>query len=373
MKLSPILKWAGGKEQELKFIHPELPSEFTNYYEPFLGGGAVYFSISSKNAFINDLSWELIDLYNNIKSQNKEFFCFIEKIIYAWQNIETIVHNHTEFITKFYMLYRDNKIDEINLSSWINDFISKNNMLFMNIINGYLEFNPKAFFKELHKNLHSKISRMKKIEVQKHIMPIQDILDNFECALKSAFYMYIRYLYNNYNKYNMRESEFSALFFFIRNFAYSGMFRYNKDGQFNVPYGGIGYNRKDLSKKISYLKSESLVNHLASANTYNLDFEEFFKVNKPNENDFVFLDPPYDSEFSTYAQNEFTKEDQIRLANYLINNCQAKWMMIIKNTEFIYGLYNKEGININSFEKKYLVSFQNRNNKNAEHLIIKNY
>lgn len=373
MKLSPILKWAGGKEQELKFIHPELPSEFTNYYEPFLGGGAVYFSICSKRAFINDLSWELVDLYNNVKNQEEDFFYFIEKIICSWTAIENMVDSNNSLIKSFYLTYRENKVDELGLSAWVNDFVRKNYMLLLELIDNYLGFDTDVFLKEVYKNLRSKLIRMRKIEIQKHIMPNGDVLDNFECALKSAFYMYIRYLYNNYNQFNIGKSEFSALFFFIRNFAYSGMFRYNKDGQFNVPYGGIGYNRKDLSKKISYLKSEALVNYLASANTYNLDFEEFFKVTQPNENDFVFLDPPYDSAFSTYAQNEFTKEDQIRLANYLINNCQAKWMMIIKNTEFIYGLYNKEGVNINSFEKKYLVSFQNRNNKNAEHLIIKNY
>jgi DNA adenine methylase len=48
-------------------------------------------------------------------------------------------------------------------------------------------------------------------------------------------------------------------------------------------------------------------------------------------------------------------------------------MMVIKNTDFIYELYNKKGINISSFNKKYLVSFQNRNDKKAEHLIITNY
>jgi len=54
------------------------------------------------------------------------------------------------------------------------------------------------------------------------------------------------------------------------------------------------------------------------------------------------LDPPYDSEFSTYDKNIFNKEDQKRLADYLIKDCNAKWMMIIKNTEFIFDLYNKK-------------------------------
>jgi len=151
------------------------------------------------------------------------------------------------------------------------------------------------------------------------------------------------------------------------------MFRYNKSGAFNVPYGGIGYNRKNLAKKVDYLQSKGLVQHLSKTTIDNLDFEEFFAKNKPQKGDFIFLDPPYDSEFSTYAQNEFTRADQARLANYLINSCKANWMMVIKNTDFIYGLYSKEGININTFDKKYLVSFQNRNNKEAEHLIITNY
>ena len=94
---------------------------------------------------------------------------------------------------------------------------------------------------------------------------------------------------------------------------------------------------------------------------------------KPTENDFVFLDPPYDSEFSTYANNAFTKADQERLADYMINKCKARWMMIIKNTDFIYSLYDKPGVYIKTFDKEYLVSFMNRNDKKVTHLLITNY
>ena len=61
-----------------------------------------------------------------------------------------------------------------------------------------------------------------------------------------------------------------------------------------------------------------------------MDFETFLRTTQPGENDFVFLDPPYDSEFCTYAKNAFTRDDQRRLADFLINECKAKWMMIIK-------------------------------------------
>ena len=46
---------------------------------------------------------------------------------------------------------------------------------------------------------------------------------------------------------------------------------------------------------------------------------------------------------------------------------------LIKNTPFIYSLYDGHGLTIKSFDKKYQVSFMNRNDKQVEHLIIKNY
>lgn len=58
----------------------------------------------------------------------------------------------------------------------------------------------------------------------------------------------------------------------------------------------------------------------------------------------------------------------------MINKCKAKWMLIIKNTDFIYDLYsNHSGIHIKSFDKEYVVSFMNRNDKKVTHLLITNY
>src|SRR5690625_7019842 len=59
----------------------------------------------------------------------------------------------------------------------------------------------------------------------------------------------------------------------------------------------------------------------------------------PKENDFVFVDPPYDTDFSTYAKNQFDQFDQERLANYLIHECEGNFMLVIKNTELIASLY----------------------------------
>jgi len=197
--------------------------------------------------------------------------------------------------------------------------------------------------------------------------------DNIETAIKSAVYMNYRFLYNDSSIAENNPKLHCALFYYIRNYAYSGMFRYSSTGEFNVPYGGIAYNSKMMNKKLSYYRSAEVLAHFAKAKIYQLDFEKFLNVTQPREDDFVFLDPPYDSEFSTYAQKDFTREDQKRLAEYLINKCKAKWMIIIKNTDFIYSLYDKEGINIRTFNKEYVVSFMNRNDKKVTHLLITNY
>lgn len=373
-KLSPILKWAGGKEQELKYIIPRLPIFFKDYYEPFVGGGAVYTSVQASQYFINDKSDELIGLYRNINNSNRELlFQALNEIIHNWDLLTSVIESNSNFFIQTYKKYSNSEIDETNLKNILFEFILKNAEQFNGMFSSVFNFNIENFIKEIKINLVRKIKRMKVLEQEKELLPDTDILANIETALKSAFYMHFRHLYNNSAKYKINSAFNSAIFLFIRNFAYSGMFRYNSNGDFNVPYGGIGYNRKNFAKKVEYLKSLELKTLLDTTVIENLDFYDFMTLHKPKETDFIFLDPPYDSEFSTYAKNEFTKNDQKRLANYLINECKAKWMMIIKYTDFIYGLYDNKGLNISSFDKTYLVSFMNRNEKNVEHLLITNY
>jgi DNA adenine methylase len=373
-RLFPILKWAGGKEQELKYILPNMPTEFTNYYEPFVGGGAVYTAVQAKNYFINDKSDELISLYRSIINENRDtFFAAVEELIKHWDFLTEIVErNATPFITN-YRAFTENKIDDKQLKEYYQTFSSDHAETFKKMFSNTFNFNHENFLKEININLLRKSKRMKELEGLKTVLSNSDILNNIETALKSAFYMHLRHIYNYSSTYQITPEIHASLFLFIRNFAYSGMFRYNANGEFNVPYGGIAYNRKNFQKKVDYLRTEELKSHLDQTTIENLDFEVFFNVHQPTKNDFIFLDPPYDSEFSTYANNAFTKEDQTRLANYLIHKCKAKWMMIIKNTDFIYQLYNHEKLNIRTFDKTYLVSFMNRNDKNVKHLLITNY
>lgn len=373
-KLEPLLKWAGGKEQELKYIIPNLPDLFENYYEPFVGGGAVYTSIQAKQYFINDKSHELIDIYKIITSTQRDlFFNALDEIIHNWNILGELSAKNQSFFINTYKNFAKGTTSKDQLANKIYEFVLRNAHDFNGLFSSYFNFNIENFLKEIKKNLIRKTARMKVLELEKGKLPDEDILSNIETALKSAFYMHFRHIYNLHKKYELNQAFYSAIFLFIRNFAYSGMFRYNAKGEFNVPYGGIAYNNKNFKKKVTYLKSEPLRKLLSKTKIVNADFEDFLNQCGPSENDFVFLDPPYDSEFSTYAQNDFIKSDQERLASYLIHSCKAKWMMIIKNTNFISSLYAHPKVNISAFDKKYLVSFMNRNNKEAEHLLIKNY
>ena len=369
--LQPIIKWPGGKEKELKYILPNAPT-FRRFFEPFVGGGSVFMSVQAKEYFINDFSSELISLYRYIASTDKRFFAYVEMMDDSWEKALKFF-NENKVLVDMYKDYRENKITKEVLKGLVHDFCKRNEKELLLIISEEFVSYSCILLKETEKNLFRKMVRMREIELKKHTLPDKDLLDNIETAIKSAIYMNYRFMYNDKTIERKNPCLHTALFFFMRNYAYSGMFRYSNKGDFNVPYGGIAYNRKLMAKKLDYYRSEPLLKHFADTQIYSLDFEGFLRETNPSKDDFVFLDPPYDSEFSTYAQHAFTRDDQERLAHYMIYECKAKWMMIIKNTDFVYELYNKKGINIRTFDKEYLVSFMNRNDKKVTHLLITNY
>lgn len=364
-----FIKWAGGKEKELPIILKNLPKNFNRYVEPFVGGGAVYLNINCENSVINDKSDELMLLYKMIKKHDKGFIDSLNQINKNWISLQHLVEDNTNELSDIYDKVKSNKNSADEL---VEKFVEKHTKELNSLLEEDFDINLYNFIKEIKKNLISKLNRMKKIELERNEMNISDIMSNIECAFKSAYYMYFRYLYNNKKKLKLSDEFYCAVFYFVRDFCYASMFRYNANGEFNVPYGGISYNRKDFSKKIDYVSSDELNKYMSKTKICNYDFEAFCNKVELTENDFMFLDPPYDTEFSTYAKNDFDKDDQIRLANYL-SKTKAKFMLIIKNTDFIYDLYKDRGFNIESFDKKYLVSFMNRNDKDVEHLLITNY
>ena len=65
--MKPVVKWVGGKAGNIQYIKEMLPENYNRYYEPFLGGGAVLLELSPKEAYVNDINSELINMYIQVR------------------------------------------------------------------------------------------------------------------------------------------------------------------------------------------------------------------------------------------------------------------------------------------------------------------
>ena len=168
-----------------------------------------------------------------------------------------------------------------------------------------------------------------------------------------------------FNKKIDPQYTYATIYNYINKTAYSGMIRYNKAGEYNVPYGRY----KNFN---THLITDNHYNLLKTAKIMNTDYVKAFKLAKPN--DFIFLDPPYDTTFSEYGNEVFTGdfgEDEHRRLAEDFKNLSCKAMMIIGETELtdeLYSSYIKD-----KYLKKYSVNIRNRFKSRASHLIITNY
>jgi DNA adenine methylase len=173
--------------------------------------------------------------------------------------------------------------------------------------------------------------------------------------------------------YNIRDTmvmndplDIAKRFYYQRKTCFRGMLRYNKDKKFNIPFGRYKtINYTELLNK----DYETLLNR---TEIYNERFEVIFEKYN-DETNFMFLDPPYDSEFTDYGYCQFGKEEQHKLAS-LFKTTKIKCLMIIGKTKFIEELYS--GYIVAEYDKKYKFKLYNNrigNEINTKHLIIKNY
>lgn len=373
----PFVKWPGGKREEVGIIHQYIPNNIENYIEPFLGGGACFLSLDRneyRSAYLNDFSTELISLYRMIQDRNEIFYNYLLDIWTYWNSMGLFSREFYHIIREMYDSYKRNEINEEALKDLVNLFINDRVNIILQDLPESLNVNSDRLIIEFKKSLLSKIKNIKRKELKDGDLPDDDYQSNFESGIRASVYTYYRYLYNKRNEYGIDDELHIALFFYLREFCYSSMFRYNTRGEFNVPYGGLSYNNKNFINKIEYIRNNELNEKLNASTLFNLDFEDFLNRIAINRDDFMFLDPPYDGGFSEYANNTFEQDDQRRLANYLIFECQCRFMLIIKNTEFIAELYeNHQNINVRGFDKDYRVSFMDRNDKKVKHLLITNY
>lgn len=168
-----------------------------------------------------------------------------------------------------------------------------------------------------------------------------------------------------YNGLCDSELSFGTIYYFINKTAYSGMIRYNSNGQFNVPYGR--YKNFNTS-----LLTDEHHNLLKQTEILNSSYEDVFALAK--EDDFIFLDPPYDCVFSDYG-NESMKdgfgEDRHRKLAEDFRNLKCKALMVIGKTQLTEELYGD--LIVAEYEKSYAVNIRNRFKSESKHILVANY
>jgi DNA adenine methylase len=127
--ITPFVKWAGGKRAILPILLKNLPAGFNNYFEPFVGGGALLFQLNRKNSTIRDINNELIQSYNAIKDNANKVMNILDvhfqkhTVDYYYKIRETVMENHYEIAARFIYLnktcynglYRVNRNGKFNV------------------------------------------------------------------------------------------------------------------------------------------------------------------------------------------------------------------------------------------------------------------
>lgn len=75
----PIVKWVGGKRQLMFDLLKNMPEDCNRYFEPFIGGGALFFELQPDNAYISDMNEELINLYQVVRDNVDELIADLQK------------------------------------------------------------------------------------------------------------------------------------------------------------------------------------------------------------------------------------------------------------------------------------------------------
>lgn len=302
MQVKPFMKWAGGKSQLLDQFTNYYPKELKKgeikkYFEPFLGGGAVFLNIaqnySIESAFLTDINEELILAYKVIQ-----------------KNPDTMIEFLSKYSKQYYAL---------------------------------TERERKEYYYEVRDNLN---------------------LQRFQI---------------NYKKYSDNWIPRAAQLIFLNKTCFNGLFRLNKKGEFNVPFGKYE-NPKILDENNIYALSKIL--QIAEINAGNF----FSTENKIDENSFIYFDPPYrpiskTSSFTSYSKYSFGESEQIQLRDYFLKlHFEKNPKLMLSNSDpknenpydnFFENLY--KNFNINRVNANRMINSNGDKRGIIKELLITNY
>jgi DNA adenine methylase len=314
-------------------------------------------------AWANDASADLVRLYAAASLADVSSRAALDAVASAWDSFADLAVMYEELAQDF--LVGDDRSTLATLAAHAASYLGRAGAAGPGLTETYVS--------RIERDLPAKFRRMRKVQAEVSLLLTRsDLLANIEGAVRAAFYMAVRHRYNQARLEQRWDPWRSADFLFLREFAYAAMFRFNGRDEFNVPYGGISYNRKSLSEKVRLMFSSAMVERFRATQLRCGDFEPFLAEAAPAADDFVFIDPPYDSDFSAYDNLSFGWQEQERLARTL-EPLKAQVMVVIKDTPMIRRLYGSTRWRITEAAKTYMWTIKSRNDRTATHLTITNY
>jgi DNA adenine methylase len=360
--LSPFLKWPGGKTLELQSIAAAAPPLTGRFIDPFVGGGSVLLATPAEvPAEANDACRDLVEIYARAAGGDRAFREAVLGLAEAWDRLASFASAYAELAIAEAGPPDDAGVMIVSHVERLSRALTRTEPAL-----------AAAFGERAAAELRAKFGRIRRLEARRGALSNADLLANVEGAVRASLYMAIRAQYNTARLAGRWDAPRAADFLFLREFAYAAMFRFNSRDEFNVPYGGISYNRKSLADKARLLFGAPMLARLATTEFHSQDFEPFLAGCDPAPDDFVFVDPPYDSDFSAYDNRAFGAADQVRLEGVLAA-LRSNVMVVIKDAPAIRALYNPDRWNVIQAPKTYMWTIKSRNDRVTTHLTITNY
>ena len=175
--LEPFIKWAGGKRQLLPQIKERMPKQYNNYYEPFVGGGAVVLELQPANALINDINKELINVYQQIRKHPKEFV----------QSVSQLDKGMWEDGKEYYYTLRDKYNDKMMKAEYDTKVAALFGLINKHCFNGLYRVNGKGLFNVPYNNSRrTSVDETAIMEISAFLKKVKITQGDFEIACQNA-------------------------------------------------------------------------------------------------------------------------------------------------------------------------------------------
>lgn len=175
--IAPFVKWAGGKRQLITQIRERMPEKYNDYYEPFVGGGAVIFDLLPANALINDINKALINTYRTICNEPDAFL----------KEVNRLDNDMWEDGKKYYYSIREHYNDKLMRSEYGVELAALFVFINKHCFNGLYRVNGKGLFNVPYNNSRRvSVDEDVIMATSKYLKGLTIIDGDFEQACKNA-------------------------------------------------------------------------------------------------------------------------------------------------------------------------------------------